>query len=111
MVVHDFDLRRAFQRPDEAHAELVVDADRVLPLAIAHERLKAIAGRRPQVAKIARGVEIAQFPARPLTKSAGKPFGLSPLKTASVVLSRKLLITKRSVSFYDTEVKSARISH
>jgi hypothetical protein len=55
MVVDEFDLRRAFRRPNEAHPELVVNADRVLPLAIARQRLKAVAGRRPQVAKIARG--------------------------------------------------------
>src|SRR4051812_34437809 len=29
MVVHDFDLRRTFRRPNEAHPELVVNADRV----------------------------------------------------------------------------------
>jgi hypothetical protein len=36
----------------------------VLPLAIARQRLKTIAWRRPQVAEIDRGVEVAQFPAR-----------------------------------------------
>src|SRR5437667_5736794 len=73
MVVHDFDLRRAFRRPNEAHPELVVNADRVLPLAIARQRLKAVAGRRPQVAKIARGVEIAQFPACHFDQVGRKP--------------------------------------
>jgi hypothetical protein len=65
----------------------------VLPLAIARQRLKTVAWRRPQVAEIVRGVEEAQFPARHLDQIGRKPFGLSPLKTASVVLSRKLLIT------------------
>src|SRR5689334_25282868 len=55
MVVHDFDLRRAFRRPNEAHPELVVATDRVLSLAIPRKRFKAIAGRRPQIAEIARG--------------------------------------------------------
>ena len=93
MVVHDLDIRRAFRRPNKARPELVVDPDRVLPLAIARQRLKTIAWKRPQVAEFARSVEVAQFPARHLDQIGRKPFGLSPLKTASVVLSRKLLIT------------------
>ena len=35
MVVHDLDLRWALRRPNKAYPELVVDPDRVLPLAIA----------------------------------------------------------------------------
>src|SRR6266545_5535314 len=85
VIVHDLDLRRAFRRPDKAHPELIVDPDRVLPLAIARQRLETVAWRRPQVAEIARGVEVAQFPARRLDQIGRKPFGLSPLKTASVV--------------------------
>jgi len=44
VVVHYLDVRRAFRRPDKAHPELVVDPDRVLPLAIARQRLKTVAG-------------------------------------------------------------------
>jgi len=64
LVVHDLDLRRAFGRPNKAQPELVVDSDRVLSHAIARQRLKAVAWRRSQVAEIARGIEVAQFPAR-----------------------------------------------
>src|SRR5438105_6703734 len=63
VVVHDLDRGRAFRRPNKAHPELVVDPDRVLPLAIARQRLKTVAWRRPQVAEIACGVEVAQLPA------------------------------------------------
>src|SRR5215831_15501094 len=42
----------SFRRPNKAHPESIVNVDRVLPLAIARERLKAIAKKRPQVAKI-----------------------------------------------------------
>jgi hypothetical protein len=35
VVVYDLDFRRAFCRPNKAHAELIIDPDRVLPLAIA----------------------------------------------------------------------------
>src|ERR1700751_2401826 len=72
MVIHDFDLRRTLRRPNEAHPELVVNADRVLSPAIARECLKTIAGRRPQIAKIARGAEVTQFPARHLDQISRK---------------------------------------
>jgi hypothetical protein len=63
VVVHDLDLRRAFRGPNKAYPELVVDPDRVLPLAIARQRLKTVAWRRPQVTEIGRGIELPQFPA------------------------------------------------
>lgn len=72
MIVHDLDRRRTFRRPNEAHAELVVDADRVLPPPIARQRLEAIAWRRAQVAEAARGVEVAQFPTCDLDQIGGK---------------------------------------
>jgi len=65
MVVHNLDLRWAFRRPNKANPKLVVYPDRVLPLAIARERLKAIAWRRPQVAEIARGVEVSEVSGAP----------------------------------------------
>jgi hypothetical protein len=64
MVVYDFDFRRAFRRPYKADPELIVDPDRVSPLPITQQRFKSIAWGRLQVAQIARGVEIAQFPSR-----------------------------------------------
>ena len=72
MVVYDFDFRRAFRRPNKAHPELVVDPDRMLPLAIARQRLKTVARRRPQVAEIVRGIEVAQFSARHLDQIGRK---------------------------------------
>lgn len=66
VVVDDLDLGWALRCPDKTHAELIVDPDRVLPLAVACQRLKAVARRRRQVAEIGRRVEIAQFPARHL---------------------------------------------
>ena len=59
MVVYNFDVGRAFSRPNEAHLKLVADPDRVLPLAITSQRLETVAWRRPQVAEIACGVEVA----------------------------------------------------
>src|SRR5262245_55688981 len=73
MVVHDLDFRRAFRRPNEAHPELVVGPDRVLPVAIAHQRLETVARGRSQVDEIARGVEVAQFAACHLDQIGRKP--------------------------------------
>src|SRR5439155_20710752 len=42
VVVRDFDVGGAFRRPGEADAELVVDADAVLPPAISAERLESV---------------------------------------------------------------------
>jgi hypothetical protein len=75
VVVHDLDVRRAFRRPKKAYPELVVDPDRVLPFAIASQRLETVAWRRPQVAEIASGVEVAQLPARHLDQIGRKAFG------------------------------------
>jgi hypothetical protein len=72
MEVRDLDLYRAFRRPNEANPELVVDPDRVLSLAIVCKRLKSIAWRRSQIAEIARGIEVAQFPPRHLHQSGRK---------------------------------------
>jgi hypothetical protein len=94
VVVHDLGIGRSFCRPDQAHSKLIVDPDRVLSLAIARQRFQAVAWRRPKVAQIIRSVEIAQFLARHLDQISWKPFGPSPLKTASVVWSRKFLITR-----------------
>src|ERR1700722_13530818 len=47
VIVHNLDLRRAFRRPNKAYPELVVDPDRVLSFAVAYQRLKTVAWRRP----------------------------------------------------------------
>src|SRR4051812_43132900 len=64
----------------------------MLALAITSQCLKMIAWRRTQIAEIACGVEVTQFPARHLDQIGRKALRLSPLNTASVTLSRKLLI-------------------
>ncbi len=64
-VILMFDARASpFNRVASAFAcALVVDPDRVLPLATARQSLKTVAWGRPQVAEIARGAEVTQFPA------------------------------------------------
>ena len=105
MVVHDLDLRRALRRPNKAHPELVVDPDRVLPLAIARQSLKTVAWRRPQVAEIARGIKVAQFSARHLDQIDRKA-----LRTFAVAYGFGGLVPEapdhgQCVSFNDTAVK------
>lgn len=51
MVVHDLNILRAFRRPHEAHAELVVDANTVLTGTVALQRFQPIARRHAQVIK------------------------------------------------------------
>jgi hypothetical protein len=74
MIVYDLDLCRALCGPDKARPELAVDPDRVLPLAVARQRLETVSRGRPQVAEIARSVEIAQFPARRLDQIGRKAY-------------------------------------
>jgi hypothetical protein len=109
MVVDDFDFRWAFRRPNKADSELVVDPDRVSPLPVTRQPFKSIAGRRPQVAQIACGVEVPQFPTRWLDESGGKA-----LRTLAVEDCLGGLIPEAPdhilwVSLNDTAVKPARI--
>jgi hypothetical protein len=102
VVVHDLDLRRAFRGPNKAYPELIVDADRVLPLAIARERLKAVARRRPQIAEIARGVEVAQFPARHLDQIGRKALRTFAVEDGFGGLVPEAPDHRQCVSFNDT---------
>ena len=72
----------SFRRPNKAHPESIVNVDRVLPLAIARERLKAIAKKRPQVAKISCGSAAS---GATWTRSAVKPFGLRRRQPATML--------------------------
>jgi hypothetical protein len=105
VVIYYLDFDRAFRRPNKAHPELVVDPDRVLPLAIARQGLKTIAWRRPQVAKIARGVKVAQFPARNLDKIGRKALRAFAVEDRFGSLVAEAPDHREYVSFNDTAVK------
>jgi hypothetical protein len=49
VVIRDLDVRGSRRRPYEADAVLIIDADAVLPGAIAFQRFQAIAGRNAQI--------------------------------------------------------------
>jgi len=104
MVVYNLDVRRALCRPNEAHPKLVVDPDRVLPLAIAGQCLKTVARRRSQIAEVAGGVEVAQFPTRHLNKVGRKAFGTLAIEDGLSSLVPEVSNHMRRVSFNDTEV-------
>jgi len=105
VVIYDLDLRRALRRPDKAYAELIVDPDRVLPLAITRQRLKTVAWRRPQVPEITRGIEVAQFPARSLDQISRKAFRSFAGEDGLGDLIPKAPNHKWVVSLNDTDVK------
>jgi hypothetical protein len=62
VVVHNLDLRRTLRSPNNHTRNWSLI--RSMPLAI--QRLKTVAWRRPQVAQIAGGIKVSQFPARHL---------------------------------------------
>jgi hypothetical protein len=61
MVIDDLHPVRAVFRPDQAEAPLVVDPNAMLPLAIALEGLKPVAGRDPQFVEVNGGVHMRSF--------------------------------------------------
>src|SRR5690242_2595746 len=63
VVIDDFDVGWSFGCPVKADAELVVDAYRILPFAIAAERFQTIGRRHPKVAQVGRGIEIVKLTA------------------------------------------------
>ena len=62
MVVHDLHVERVAVTPDEADAELVVHANRVLSVSISSQGLKTIARWHAQVVQTPRVVEVAELP-------------------------------------------------
>ena len=66
MVVDDLDLPCFAIAPDETDTPLFVDANAVLPLAVAPQRLKSVAGRHSQIVELACGLNSQEFCSRPL---------------------------------------------
>lgn len=61
MVVDDFDSIRAGSRPDEADAELVVDADAVLACAITSQGIQPVARGNMQVVQTDRDLQLFEL--------------------------------------------------
>ena len=61
MIVHDLDGIRSGVGPDEAHPPLIVDANAVLPFAIALQGFQSVRGRNSQVIEPRGRVEYGQL--------------------------------------------------
>jgi hypothetical protein len=59
LIVNALDILGAVRRPSEAEAELIIDADRMLTLAITCERFQVVAGERSQIIERGRLIERA----------------------------------------------------
>jgi hypothetical protein len=64
VVIHYLNISRPLRRPHETDAPLIINADAVLPFAVAIQRLKPIAGRRRQVLQKIGGIQLTQLAAR-----------------------------------------------
>ena len=62
MVIYDADLGRAFFRPAENKAPLVVDPDGVKPRMISLEGFEPVAGRHGKVCEHAGPIHLKKFP-------------------------------------------------
>jgi len=62
MVVSDLDLVWAAFSPDEADPEAIIDADRVLALSIALQRLQAVPRRSPKVVQPRGLIQLIELP-------------------------------------------------
>jgi len=109
VVIHDLNFSWTLYRPNKAHPKLIVDPDRVLPLAIARQRLKMIARRRPQVAEFARGVKVAEFSPCHLDQISREAFGTIPIEDGFSDLIPEAFDHNRYVSFNDTAFKASRM--
>src|SRR5271166_5425826 len=69
VIVGDLYVVRIALAPREADAVLVIDANAVLPFAIASEPLQSVAGRQRQVAQRSSRVQHLQFPKRGFVKA------------------------------------------
>ena len=70
MVIHNLNIFRFVAGPFETNSPLVVDAYAVLSLAVAFQRLEAIAGRNQQILQAAGLAQLQQLaPRRPLDRA------------------------------------------
>jgi hypothetical protein len=62
VVIDDFNITGPVGFPEEANAPLIVNADGVLPFAVALEGFQSVAGRDGKVAEFGDGMELGEFP-------------------------------------------------
>ena len=73
MIIHDFDVVRIRILPPKADSPLIVDADTVLPRAIAFQLLKSVAWRDAEVVECLGGIHGNQLPKHHPSQLCGVP--------------------------------------
>src|SRR3546814_17239371 len=89
VVVDDLDIGGIRALPAKTHAELVVDANAVLNLAVAAQCFKAVARRDTQVVESSRPVELFELASRPGFCAADQPHLVPPTKHPSVLAAER----------------------
>ena len=79
VVINYFNIIRAFSSPYKAHAPLFVDANAVLPLTVARQEFKMVAGWRFKKLQCRRGSQLRQLALRYFS-DIGKTSGLAGFK-------------------------------
>ena len=72
MIIDNVDLPSVSITPNETNAPLVVDANAMLPGAVASKNFEPVAGRDPQVIKAASRVDCHQLGPSPLLDLSGQ---------------------------------------
>src|ERR1039458_8564473 len=102
VVVGDLYVFRSFLGPNEAHAELIVDPDRMFSITIPAQSLKPISRRRAQIIQVNRSIKIAKFPAGDFHKVSRKAFRALALIDRLSHPILEALNHASNVSVYDT---------
>src|SRR3546814_9140358 len=89
VVVDDLDIGGLRALPAKTHAELVVDANAVLTLAVAAQCFKAVARRDTQVVEHSRPVELFELASRPGVDDAEPPPPVPPEKRLRVLAAAR----------------------
>jgi hypothetical protein len=89
VVIRNLDIGQAWRSrgPLEANAPLIIDANAILALAVATQRLEPAAGKRRQVFQAACGIQAIK-PDFCLTRETGELLACSPWAKRSVCLFR-----------------------
>jgi hypothetical protein len=64
MIIHNFDIVHITTLPSKANSPLIIDTDAVLPLPVAFQRFKLIAGRLPQILECSGTMQIEKLAPR-----------------------------------------------
>jgi hypothetical protein len=88
MIIDDFDLMGGTFGPDEADSPLAVDANAVLPLAIAPKCFQAISRRGSKIAELRRRFQHPQLSPRGTFKNPESTYGLSCRQRPGILIAK-----------------------